>query len=90
MTTLRQGLAGYCRLLGLDKQTCLALTLLLNSKELLIAMMKFMARIEQTGLKEGVTEDMTTIMVNVAVELKEAYDKLQNSPSSNGTPKENR
>lgn len=75
ISTLRKGFAGYCKLLGLDKHTCFALTLLLNSKELLIAMMKFMSQIDQTGIKEGVSEDMTTIMVNVAVQLKDAADK---------------
>jgi len=62
---------------------------MLNSKELLIAMLQFMARIEQTGLKEGVTEDMTTIISNLAADLRTIADR-KNSPSSSETPKENR
>lgn len=77
ISTLRQGVALYCRLLGLRKSTCIALTLLLNSEELLIAMMRFMANIDEERIQEDMDqEDITTICVNVAAELKEAWDKM--------------
>ena len=73
--TLRSGFAMYCKLLGLRKSTCIALTLLLNDKELLLAIMKFMAQIDAYGLKKDTNEDITTIVVNVAEELRETWDK---------------
>ncbi len=63
MTTLQQGFAMHCKLLGLRKNTCIALTLMLNSKELLIAMSKFMAEIEGSGRLEDMDKDDTTTMV---------------------------
>ena len=64
MTTLREGFVMYCKLLGLRQSTCKALILLLNSKELLIAIMKFMAKIDADGLQKDMDlEDITTIVV---------------------------
>ncbi len=77
MTTLREGFVLYCRLLGLRQSTCEALILLLNSKELLIAIMKFMAEIDANGLQEDMDQDdMTTLIVQVAEELKTASNKV--------------
>lgn len=87
MTTLRKGFAGYCRLLGLDMETCISLTLLLNSRELLIAIMQFMVVIYQNGLKPEVTDDMTTTVVRVAVELREAWDEMKNKSYLSTTAK---
>ena len=75
MTTLQKGLALYCKLLDLSKQTCLALTLMLDTKELLLAMLKFMAIIESRGLKPEITDDMTTIASNLAADLRTISDK---------------
>lgn len=73
LTTLQKGFAMHCRLLGISKDTCVALVLLLNSKDLLIAMMKFMAIVEENGLKDGV--DVTTVVVNMAAEMRDVTDK---------------
>lgn len=75
MTTLREGFVVYCKLLGLRQSTCKALILLLNSKELLIAIMKFMAEIDANGLQEDMEQDdITTMVVKVAEELRKAWD----------------
>ena len=79
MATLQKGFSMHCRLLGLRKSTCLALTLMLNSKELLIAMSYFMARIEEIGLQEDMDQDdLTTMVVNTAEEMREAWDRKNN------------
>lgn len=76
MTTLRTGFIMYCKLLGLRQNTCKALILLLNSKEFLIAIMKFMAKIDESKLQKVMNqEDITTMCVKVAVELRKAWDK---------------
>lgn len=69
----------HCKLLGLRKSTSLALVLMMNSKELLIAMLYFMARIEEIGLQEDMDQDdLTTMVVNTAEEMREAWDKRNN------------
>ena len=75
--TLRSGFAMYCKLLGLRKSTCIALTMLLDDKELLLAIMYFMAQIYdiRENNNEDVDKDITTIVVNVAEELREIWDK---------------
>ncbi len=79
MDTLRQGFSMHCRLLCIRKDTCLALILLLNCKELLIAVMKFMAMIEQRGLQEDMDrDDITTMVVEIAAEMREAWDRKNN------------
>ena len=79
MDTLRQGFSMHCRLLGIRKDTCLALILMLYSKELLIAMLYFMAKIEKIGLQEGMDrDDITTIVVETAAEMREAWDRKNN------------
>ena len=76
MTTLREGFVLYCRLLGLRQSTCKALMLLLNSKELLIAIMKFMAEIDANGLQRDMSQDeITTLITQVAKDLRMAADK---------------
>lgn len=73
---LRTGFACYCRLLGVRKDTCTALTLLLSSEESLIAMMKFMSEIDASGVqKEMDTDDVTTMVVNLAREIREWQDR---------------
>ena len=74
MNDLRKGLAGYSRLLGIDRKTCLGLTLMLDSREAILAMLKFMALIHQNGLKPGTMEDITTIVCNLAAELRDVSD----------------
>ena len=79
MTTLQEGLVMHCKLLGLRKSTSLALVLMMNSKELLLAIMKLMAKIEQRGLQEVMDQDdITTMIVNAAEEMREAWDKRNN------------
>lgn len=78
MSTLRTGFACYCRLLGLKKDTCLALTLLLNSEQLLIAMLFFLKRKDEERIQEVMDqEDITTMVVRKAEELIEIWDKMQ-------------
>ena len=68
----------YCKLLGLRQDTCLALTLMLNSKDLLLAMLLFMATIDEDHIQETMDpEDITTLVVNKAQELKEIWERIQ-------------
>ncbi len=79
MATLQKGLVMHCKLLGLRKSTSLALVLMMNSKDLLIAMLYFMAKIEQRGLQEVMDQDdITTMVVNTAEGLREIWDKRNN------------
>ena len=56
MATLRSAFARCCKVLGLDQKSCVALTLLLNSKEELGAILIAMLHAEERGEKWGTTE----------------------------------
>lgn len=78
MPTLRKGFNMYCKLLGLRQSTCLALTLMLNSRDLLLAMMLFMAIKDEERVQDTMDpEDITTMVVNKAAEMREAWDRIQ-------------
>ena len=85
--TLREGVTCYCRLLGIDKDTCLALILMLHSKELLLAIMKFMAQMEQKRPDGYERDEITTIVVNCAAELREAWDRTHEEENNNNNGK---
>ena len=76
METLRSALARCCKILGFDQQTCLALTLMLDSKEALMTMLWAMKEIEDRGLVKKV-RDMTTLIVNIAVQIEEKEAEKQ-------------
>ena len=79
---LRTGLTCYCRLLGLDQDTCVGLVLMMHSKELLLALMKYMAQIEVKGLKKELSKDeITTMIVNTAAQLRDAVDRRESKKS---------
>lgn len=69
MDTLREGLAKCCKILGLDQQTCLALTLMLSSKRSVMTMLWAMEQIEKEDLQLD-KDSMTTLIVNIAKEIK--------------------
>lgn len=76
INTLREGFVCYCKLLGLRQDTCLALTLLLSTKESLIAMMQFMAKLYAEGVQKDMdVDDITTIVVNKAEEVRNWEDR---------------
>lgn len=56
MNTLRHALNRCCHILGLDQDTCLALTLLMQSEEELETMLWAMEKQEEMGLNWGTTE----------------------------------
>ncbi len=70
MTTLRHAFARCCKILGLDQKTCLALTLLLNSKECMMTMLWYLDWAEQEGIKPT-----RTMVVKAAQMIREEYDK---------------
>ena len=55
MDTLRRAFARYCKILEIDQITCLALTLLLNSKESMITMLRYLDWAEKEGIKPSKT-----------------------------------
>ena len=70
MSILRHAFAGWCKIWGLDQRTCLALTLLLNSRECLMTILWYFEWAEEEGLKLN-----TTTVVKAAVLIREEYDK---------------
>ena len=56
MAMLRSAFARCCKVLGLDQKTCLAFTLMLNSKAELAVMLMLMLEAEERGEKWGTTE----------------------------------
>lgn len=76
ITTLRKGFVLYCNLLGLKQETCLALILLLDSKILLVAIMKYMAELDEDRVQDKLTwDEITTLVVNKAVETKDMVER---------------
>lgn len=65
MAALRSAFARCCKLLGLDQDTCVALLLLLKSREALTTMLSVFLEIENRNLI-GQIPDMTTLIVNIA------------------------
>ena len=53
--TLISAFAMYCKIWGLDQRTCLALTLLLNSRECLMTILWYFEWAEEEGLKLNTT-----------------------------------
>ncbi len=53
---LRKGLAAGCSALGIRQDTCLALTLLLDSRWALVLMLSFMVQEEEKGRRPDTTE----------------------------------
>lgn len=70
METLRHGLAGCCKVLGLSKSSCLGLTLLLNSRWQLAMMLAWMLQEEEAGRKPD-----TTQVVLMAEKIRQAWEK---------------
>ena len=70
MDTLRKAFARCCKILGLDQKTCLALTLLLYSKESMMTMLWYLDWAEQEGIKPS-----TTMVVKAAQLIREEYDR---------------
>ena len=54
--TLRKGFASGCSILGIRQDTCLALTLLLDSRWALALMLAYMVQEEEKGRKPDTTE----------------------------------
>ena len=76
ITTLRKAFALYCNLLGLKQDTCLALILILDSKILLVAIMKYMAELDDDRVQDRLTwDEITTLVVNKAVETKDMVER---------------
>ena len=76
METLRTALILYCRLLGIRQSTCLSLILLLNERALLLPMLQFMAEKDEERIQDVMDpDDITTMVVNVAAELRDAWDR---------------
>ena len=71
MNTIRDGFIMYCRLLGLSKDTCLALILMLPSKKQLVLLMAYMAQIDGGKIKIPEEQDNTTAVVLKAEEIKD-------------------
>lgn len=76
MDILRHAYARCCKVLGLDQETSLALTLMLNSREALMTMLWAMREIEDRNLNQEV-KDMTTLVVNIAVQIREKEGSLR-------------
>lgn len=72
LATLRSAFARSCKVLGLRQETCVGLTLLLNSRSELAAMLLTMLEAEDKGGKMGTTE-----VVLAAEEIHEKYLKIQ-------------
>ena len=70
MEILRHAFARCCKILGLDQDTCLALTLLLNAKECMMTMLWYLERTEEEGIKPD-----TTMVVKAAQLIRDEYDK---------------
>jgi hypothetical protein len=68
IATLRKAFAGCCKILGLDKDSCLALTLMLQSEEELGTLIAWMLREEDRGNKPSTTE-----VVQIAEKIKDYY-----------------
>ena len=66
--TLRHLFAIGCRNLGLPQKSCLALTLMLQSREELGSMVKWLIKQEDKGYKSSLTE-----VVLIAEKIKEYY-----------------
>ena len=67
-----------CRNLGLPQSSCLALTLLLQSREELGSMVKWLLKQEELGKKPTLTE-----VVLIAEQIKEFYQKYPTEETSN-------
>lgn len=96
MDTLRHGFARCCKILGLDQRSCLALTLLLNSRWEVALMLAWILQEEDKGYRPDTTE---VVLMAEKVHLawmrrkgkEEGHsEEVQNSPLSSGIPKENR
>ena len=72
MNTLRSGLARCCKILGLSQNSCLGLTLLLNSRWQLTLMLAWMLQEEEAGRKPDTTE-----VVLMAEKIRQAWEKKQ-------------
>lgn len=85
METLRHAFARCCKICGLDQNTCLAMTLLLNTRECLMSMLWAMQEAEIRGVDLD-----TTAVVNIAVKIKELEkikNKMEKSKSKNSALK---
>jgi len=72
MNTLRSGLSRCCKILGLSQNSCLGLTLLLNSRWQLALMLAWMLQEEDAGRKPDTTE-----VVLMAEKIRQAWEKKQ-------------
>lgn len=70
MSTLRRAFARCCKIWGLDQKTCLALTLLLNSRECMMTILWYFEWAEEEGIKLN-----TTTVVRAAELIRDEYDK---------------
>ena len=70
MDTLRHAFATGCKNLGLDQSSCLALTLMLNSRWAMALMLVWMLQEEDKG-----NHPTTTEVVETAVKIRKADDK---------------
>ena len=68
--TLRKAFARCCKILGLDQKTCLALTLLLFSRECMMTMLWYLDWAEQEGIKPS-----KTMVVKAAELIREEYNR---------------
>ena len=68
--TLRKGFAASCHILGIRQNTCLALTLLLNSRWALALMLAYLLQEEEAGRKPDTSE-----VVLMAEKIRIADDK---------------
>lgn len=71
---LRSAFYRCCHILGVSQETCLSLTLLMQSKEELMTMLWAMAEQEEKGLNWGTTE-----VVLMAAKIHEQYLSLKKS-----------
>lgn len=72
ITILRKAFAQGCKLLGLSQETCLNLTLLLQSEEELETMLWAMLKAEDEGIKLSRTQ-----VVLIAEQIKEKSERIK-------------
>lgn len=83
MATLQIAFGGYCKIWGLRKSTAITLSLMMSSEELMLCILNFMVEIEESGQLEDMSlEERTSMLVEVATDLRNVWDRLQSKNST--------